>query len=85
MNLPARLYSHFLPSLLACSSVDSVNDNDNDVTLIYIPHFHTLQCALQHFVGDCEQTALSSLQFERKFLQMPPISETRPDHKTFVP
>ena len=40
-------------------------------------------------MGDFDNTALSSVQylFERKFLQMPPISETRPDHNTgnFVP
>ena len=42
----------------------------------------------RHFAGDFGQTALSSLQvFERKFLQMPPISETRPGQNTgnFVP
>ena len=41
-----------------------------------------------HFAGDFGQTALSSLQvFERKFLQMPPISKTRPGQNTgnFVP
>ena len=37
---------------------------------------------LQHFAGDFDQTALSSLQFERKDLQMTPILETRPDHNT---
>ena len=36
--------------------------------------------ALQNFVGDFGQTALSSLQFLREVLRMLPISESRTDH-----
>ena len=54
----------------------------------YIAHSPYALMRFTTLCGDFDQTALSCLQFfEWKFLQMPPISETRPDHNTrnFVP
>ena len=50
-----------------------------------------LWCTLKHFVGDWGLTTLSSLSFEKKFLQMPKILEfpgnnaRPPDKEIYVP
>lgn len=38
-------------------------DNDNDAFTKYILYINTLWCALKHFAGDSDQTALYSLYF----------------------